>query len=58
MHGYASTICRLHTVSFNIKNVKRRKIGLDTQKATEIIMQGLPYLRRLTVNDVQWEVGG
>jgi len=57
--GYASTMRRLHTVSFHIVNTKRRKItlALDMQKATEIMVQGPPQLRRLTVNGIQWEVG-
>jgi hypothetical protein len=46
----------LHTVSFNIKNVKRRKVNLNTQQATDMIMQGSPQLRRLVINGVQWEV--
>jgi hypothetical protein len=54
--GYTSTLRKLHTVSFNIRNTKRRKIAMDTQKATDIIMQGPPQLRRLAINDMQWEV--
>jgi len=53
--GYTSAMRRLHTVSFNIRNTKRRKITIDTQKATEIMKQGPPQLRRLTVNGMQWE---
>ena len=56
--GYALTMRKLHTVTFHIVNAKSRKISLDIQRATEIIKQGPPQLRRLIVNGMQWEVGG
>lgn len=52
---YASAMQKLHTISFSIRNVKRHKIAMDTQMAAEIIIQGPPQLRRLTVDGLQWE---
>jgi hypothetical protein len=47
---------RLHTVAFEIRNIKRRKVNMDIQRAKEVMEKGPPSLRRLCVNGVKWEV--
>ncbi|KAF8890708.1 hypothetical protein BD779DRAFT_1610777 [Infundibulicybe gibba] len=56
---YAPRLTRLHTASFDICNVSRKKaraVAADEQLAGKIIRGGSPSLRRLVVNDICWEV--
>jgi hypothetical protein len=54
-HG--AVLTKLHTASFEIKNVRlsKRKI-VDMELVTAIMKHGSPLLRRLTVNGQTWEV--
>jgi hypothetical protein len=51
----AADMDMLHTVSFEIRNIKRRKVRLDAEKAREIMKKGPPSLTCLGVNGVMWE---
>jgi hypothetical protein len=47
---------KLHTLSFEIRNVKQSKVNVDTQQAEQVMEKGPSCLRRLSVNGLQWEV--
>jgi len=49
--GFASNMRKLHTVSFDVRNVRQREFP----EADEILRKGPPGLRRLSVNGMQWE---
>ncbi|RDB17499.1 hypothetical protein Hypma_000999 [Hypsizygus marmoreus] len=47
---------QLHTVSFDIRNCKRKKCRVEFERAAKMITQGPPSLRRLMINGDKWEV--
>jgi len=52
----ASNMKKLHTLSFEIRNVKQSKVNVDTQQAEQVMEKGPSCLRRLSVNGLKWEV--
>lgn len=55
---YSTLLKALHTASFFIRDVKSSKVkaNLDNERVTAILKNGPRILRRLRVNNLQWEV--
>jgi hypothetical protein len=48
-------MAKLHTVAF--ESLRRGNVHVDTKMVTDVMAQGPPSLRRLSVNGTMWEVG-